>query len=49
ITPDEAETHPHGNVITRAVGFSEDPVPDYLVAPIEADVRWVVCSDGLTK
>jgi serine/threonine protein phosphatase PrpC len=49
ITPDEAETHPHGNVITRAVGFSEDPVPDYLLAPIDADVRWVVCSDGLTK
>lgn len=49
ITPDEAETHPHGNVITRAVGFSEDPVPDYLVAPIETDTRWVVCSDGLTK
>lgn len=49
ITPDEADTHPHGNVITRAVGFSEDPVPDYLRAPIESDARWVVCSDGLTK
>lgn len=49
ISPDEAETHPHGNVITRAVGFSEDPVPDYLFRPVEAGTRWVICSDGLTK
>jgi protein phosphatase len=49
ITPDEADSHPHGNVITRAVGFSEDPVPDYLTVAIESDARWVICSDGLTK
>jgi protein phosphatase len=49
ITPDEADSHPHGNVITRAVGFSEDPVPDYVSVGIENDARWVVCSDGLTK
>lgn len=49
ITPVEAETHPHGNVITRAVGFSEDPVPDYITVRVEAGVRWVICSDGLTK
>lgn len=49
ITPDEAETHPHGNVITRAVGFSEEPVPDYTeVAPV-VGARWLICSDGLTK
>ncbi|SEC05938.1 protein phosphatase [Paramicrobacterium humi] len=49
ISPEEAETHPHGNVITRAVGFTEDPVPDYLRRPVEAGTRWVICSDGLTK
>lgn len=49
ITPDEADSHPHGNVITRAVGFSEDPVPDYLTVAVETDARWVICSDGLTK
>lgn len=49
ISPDDAENHPQGNVITRAVGFTEDPVPDYLQMPIEKGTRWVICSDGLTK
>ncbi|MFE4469243.1 PP2C family protein-serine/threonine phosphatase [Leifsonia sp. NPDC056824] len=49
ITPAEAEVHPHSNVITRAVGFNEDPVPDYFLFPIVAGSRLLVCSDGLTK
>ncbi|HEY0247816.1 MAG TPA: protein phosphatase 2C domain-containing protein [Gryllotalpicola sp.] len=49
ITPAEAEVHPHANVITRAVGFNEDPVPDFWVIPIVAGSRLLVCSDGLTK
>ncbi|MEY2457783.1 MAG: family protein phosphatase [Acidimicrobiaceae bacterium] len=49
ITPAEAEVHPHSNVITRAVGFNEDPVPDYWLIPIVAGARLLVCSDGLTK
>ncbi|MFU8945767.1 PP2C family protein-serine/threonine phosphatase [Mycetocola zhadangensis] len=49
ITPDEAETHPHGNVITRAVGFSDEPLPDYTDVPAQDKARWLVCSDGLTK
>jgi protein phosphatase len=49
ITPAEAEVHPHSNVITRAVGFNEDPVPDYFLLPIVAGSRLLVCSDGLTK
>ena len=49
ITPDEAESHPHGNVITRAVGFSDDPLPDYTDVPSADRARWLVCSDGLTK
>ncbi|HEU5222734.1 MAG TPA: protein phosphatase 2C domain-containing protein [Candidatus Lumbricidophila sp.] len=49
ITHDEAETHPHGNVITRAVGFHELPIPDYRVVAIEPGMRVLVCSDGLTK
>ncbi len=49
ITPEEAETHPHSNVITRAVGFHEDPVPDYQRIPIEVGMRLLICSDGLTK
>ncbi|GAB3617847.1 protein phosphatase 2C domain-containing protein [Okibacterium endophyticum] len=49
ITPDEAETHPHGNVITRAVGFSEEPLPDYTDVAMADRARWLICSDGLTK
>jgi serine/threonine protein phosphatase PrpC len=49
ITPAEAEVHPHSNVITRAVGFNEDPVPDYWLIPIVVGARLLVCSDGLTK
>jgi protein phosphatase len=49
ITPAEAEVHPHSNVITRAVGFNEDPVPDFSYIPVTAGARILVCSDGLTK
>jgi protein phosphatase len=49
ITPAEAEVHPHSNVITRAVGFNEDPVPDFALVPVVAGTRLLACSDGLTK
>jgi PPM family protein phosphatase len=49
ITAAEAEVHPHSNVITRAVGFNEDPVPDYWTLPLIAGARLLICSDGLTK
>ncbi|WP_017791774.1 PP2C family protein-serine/threonine phosphatase [Leucobacter salsicius] len=49
ITPEEAETHPHANVITRAVGFGEAPIPDYTSLALIPGQRLLVCSDGLTK
>lgn len=49
ITRDEADTHPHSNVITRAVGFHESPIPDYRAIAVEPGMRLLVCSDGLTK
>ena len=49
ITPSEAEVHPHANVITRAVGFNEEPVPDFSLVPVTAGTRLLACSDGLTK
>lgn len=49
ITREEAETHPHSNVITRAVGFNDVPVPDYKVIPVTQQMRLLICSDGLTK
>jgi serine/threonine protein phosphatase PrpC len=49
ITRRQAETHPDSNVITRAVGFNEPPMPDYWMLPVEPGVRMLACSDGLTK
>lgn len=49
ITRDEADVHPHGNIVTRAVGFHEPPVPDYRICPLQAGMRLLICSDGLTK
>ncbi|MBC9943260.1 serine/threonine-protein phosphatase [Leucobacter sp. cx-328] len=49
ITEEEAETHPHANVITRAVGFNEPPVPDYTSLAAIAGQRLLLCSDGLVK
>lgn len=49
ITAEEAETHPHSNVITRAVGLGEDPVADYSRLALIPGQRLLICSDGLTK
>lgn len=49
ITPEEAEVHPHANVITRAVGFNEPPIPDYTSLALIPGQRLLLCSDGLTK
>jgi len=49
IRPEDAELHPDSNVITRAVGFNIEAVPDYWVVPVREGLRLLVCSDGLTK
>jgi len=49
LSPEEAENHPYGNVITRAVGPSEGVTPDYVRLDITDGDRFVICSDGLTK
>ncbi len=49
ITRRQAETHPDSNVITRAIGFNEPPMPDYWMMSIEPGLRLVACSDGLSK
>ncbi|HET6301994.1 PP2C family protein-serine/threonine phosphatase [Microbacterium sp.] len=49
LSPEEAENHPYGNVITRAVGPSESVTPDYVRVEIAPGDRFVICSDGLTK
>ncbi|MDQ0645177.1 PP2C family protein-serine/threonine phosphatase [Microbacterium murale] len=49
LSPEEAESHPYSNVITRAVGASELTPPDYLGIEVLDGDRFVICSDGLTK
>lgn len=49
LSPEEAENHPYGNVITRAVGPSDDISPDYVRVDAADGDRFVICSDGLTK
>jgi protein phosphatase len=49
LSPEEAENHPYGNVITRAVGPSESVAPDYVRLDVVDADRFVICSDGLTK
>lgn len=49
LSPEEAETHPYGNVITRAVGPSDSVKPDYVRLDVRDGDRFVICSDGLTK
>jgi len=49
IRAEDAESHPDSNVITRAVGFNIEAVPDYWVVPVRKGLRLLLCSDGLTK
>jgi serine/threonine protein phosphatase PrpC len=50
IAPEDADAHPQGNVITRAVGAEmDDFVLDLATARIEPGDRFLLCSDGLHK
>lgn len=49
ITEAEAEHHPQGNVITRAVGGPGELGLDKATGPIGAGDRFLLCSDGLYR
>jgi len=49
LAAEDAEHHPESNVITRALGFRDDPRPDIVMVPARAGLRLLICSDGLTK
>jgi protein phosphatase len=48
ITPEEAAVHPERNVITRALGESSDPRPDFFVLGLADADRLLLCTDGIT-
>lgn len=47
ITPEEAENHPHKNVITRAVGVEPQLFVDINVFSTQVGDTFLLCSDGL--
>lgn len=49
ISREEAAVHPHGNMITRAVGATDDLFLDMDIQTMQAGDRYLLCSDGLTK
>jgi len=49
ISRHEAATHPHGNMITRAVGATDDLYIDFDIQVMQSGDRYMLCSDGLTK
>lgn len=49
LTWEEAENHPHSNVITRAVGVGDHLELDKIRGDVRPGDRFLLCSDGLTK
>ncbi|WP_217914467.1 Stp1/IreP family PP2C-type Ser/Thr phosphatase [Miltoncostaea marina] len=49
ITEEEAEHHPHRNVITRALGAEAEVEADVLAADVRAGDVVLLCSDGLSS
>ncbi|MBO0729542.1 MAG: Stp1/IreP family PP2C-type Ser/Thr phosphatase [Acidimicrobiaceae bacterium] len=49
ILEEEAEFHPHRNVLTRALGVDPDVEVDLVTETIEPGDRFVLCSDGLYR
>ena len=49
ITPEEAEHHPHRNVITRALGAEAEVSADLMSADLREGDVVLVCSDGLSS
>ena len=49
ISREVAAVHPHGNMITRAVGATQNFFLDMDIQEMEHGDRYLLCSDGLTK
>ncbi len=49
ISREEALVHPHGNMITRAIGATDNFFLDMDIQEMASKDRYLLCSDGLTK
>ena len=49
LKPEDAELHPSANIITRAVGGTNDLHVDLDLFELQSRDRYLVCSDGLYK
>jgi serine/threonine protein phosphatase PrpC len=49
LTPEEARTHEHRNVLIRSLGSKEQVSVDTLTRPFKRGARLLLCSDGLTS
>jgi len=49
ITREQASTHPHSHMITRAVGATDDLFLDMDIQEMAQEDRYVLCSDGLPR
>ena len=49
LAPEEAESHPHAHVLTRAIGAADDAEFDFEQFRLARGDRVLLCSDGLTR
>ncbi|HXF92685.1 MAG TPA: Stp1/IreP family PP2C-type Ser/Thr phosphatase [Nitrospiraceae bacterium] len=49
LTPEQARTHPHRHVLSRALGIAETVEPDVSSFFLRRDDVLLLCTDGLTK
>jgi protein phosphatase len=49
LQPEDAERHPHRNVVTRSLGLLAAPEPDIWMFPPTPGERLLICSDGLSR
>jgi len=49
IRPEEAESHPMANIITRAMGISEPLETESRLINVQPGDQFLLCSDGLTR
>lgn len=49
LTPEQAESHPRRNVISRAIGADSDVEPEIIEIQVDETTTLLLCSDGITR